>query len=310
MVQSVTGQYRSSRLVDVGHCHSWRKCRDGRLLRFGDCPVDANSFCRRRPKHDRPREVDAVSAVDTAKVQHDQVAGAHRAVRGPPVGQRRARARRHNRIKCWPGEAGPPQAGLEGLRHVLLALARRQVGNHSQGHGRNTPRSLAHPFDLPLVFDQAPALNHVLRRDQRPVRPPSGRQCARQPPLTLHREVSRLDSCGGSTGHDQRRQRLVIGLLDDDQVERAAGGHCGGDFGVSPVGDQDHTVGLDHGTGRRAVKAGQPCDVGWRGDQQTRDAGLGHQRAGRGVSDRERWAVSGAGHDRQQRARGSARAAG
>ena len=81
------------------------------------------------------------------------------------MGQRRPRTGSDNRIKCRTGEPSSPQAGLDGLRDVLLPLARRQVGQHSQGHRRNATPRFAQPFDLPRVFDHAAGLDDVHRRD-------------------------------------------------------------------------------------------------------------------------------------------------
>ena len=85
---------------------------------------------------------------------------------------------------------------------------------------------------------------------------------------------------GAGPARDQPGQRLVVGLLHHDQVQRAIRGQGRRHLGVAPVGDQHNAVGLDHGARRRAVKAGEPGDVGRCGHDQPRDAGLGHELAG------------------------------
>ena len=221
--------------------------------------------------------------------------------------QRRPRTGSDNRIKCRTGEpscdANRPRRPARRPAPAAPAQDRPVLPGPPPKCGV-PPRAAARSPTASLTSRPASITSIVGTIRSGP--PPARRQRRRQPPLTLHGQVPRFDADRRRSRCDQPGQRLVVGLLHHDQVHRAIRGQRRRHLGVAAVGDQHNAVGLDHGTRRRAVKAGEPGDVGRCGHDQPRDAGLGHELAGSNVPGPQRRAVRRAGHGRPQRDRGTA----
>ena len=167
-------------------------------------------------------QIHAVSVVDTAEVQQDDVARRQSALTGMRVGQRAVGSGRDDRIKRRALEAGGPQTGVDVRRHAALG----PTGCHSRPdvrhERREQPGRRADRLDLEGVLDGTNLLHQAGGRHELRAVAAVGvypRHPGRQHAECLNGEMRCLESQTAS-GLAGRRfgQRLLVRPFDEDQV--------------------------------------------------------------------------------------------
>jgi len=118
--QPMAGKSTAGRRVDVSCSNTRPDSRDRCSLGVQHRPVNAIHLSIRLPYGDGSSQVDAVSAVDPAKVQHDEVAVPEHPVTRMGMRERRVRPARHDGFEGAPFESGGFDAPVDLRREFLL----------------------------------------------------------------------------------------------------------------------------------------------------------------------------------------------
>ena len=141
---------------------------DSGFLGFQDSPVDPRHLGIGVSQGDRSGQVDAVSAVDPAKVQHHQVPIPHHALAGVGVREGGIGTARDDRF-----ERAPLETGRFLMRQSILAAnscsfrPARDLANNLDRDNREQLPAFAQHFNLVRVFHDAQLLDHAIGRHER-----------------------------------------------------------------------------------------------------------------------------------------------